>query len=107
MEDRHRSREEQYFCTRGVLLYFIQSSFRLEDTYIYIPFSLQFKWELVKKAHQVFILHFALKKRVFIEEIHEKQEQVSNVIFTNFLFDCIYLNGFLYIFCVFDDIMHI
>ncbi|XP_058723509.1 phospholipase D zeta 1 [Vicia villosa] len=37
----------------------------------------QFKWELVKKAHQVFILHFALKKRVFIEEIHEKQEQVK------------------------------
>lgn len=37
----------------------------------------QFKWELVKKAHQVFILHFALKKRAFIEEIHEKQEQVK------------------------------
>ncbi|KAH1231925.1 Phospholipase D zeta 1 [Glycine max] len=37
----------------------------------------QFKWELTKKAHQVFILHFALKKRAFIEEIHEKQEQVK------------------------------
>ncbi|KAK2394906.1 phospholipase D P1 [Trifolium repens] len=37
----------------------------------------QFKWELVKRAHQVFILHFALKKRAFIEEIHEKQEQVK------------------------------
>lgn len=36
----------------------------------------QFKWQLVKKASQVFILHFALKKRAFIEEIHEKQEQV-------------------------------
>lgn len=30
----------------------------------------------MKKASQVFILHFALKKRAFIEEIHEKQEQV-------------------------------
>ncbi|RYQ79482.1 hypothetical protein Ahy_Scaffold6g108231 isoform D [Arachis hypogaea] len=35
----------------------------------------QFKWELVKKASQVFYLHFALKKRAFFEEIHEKQEQ--------------------------------
>jgi phospholipase D1/2 len=31
----------------------------------------------VKKASQVFYLHFALKKRAFIEEIHEKQEQVK------------------------------
>ncbi|KAL0414782.1 UNVERIFIED_CONTAM: Phospholipase D zeta 1 [Sesamum radiatum] len=30
----------------------------------------------MKKASQVFYLHFALKKRKFIEEIHEKQEQV-------------------------------
>ncbi|XP_061369328.1 phospholipase D zeta 1-like isoform X2 [Gastrolobium bilobum] len=37
----------------------------------------QFMWELEKKAHQVFMLHFTLKKRVFIEEIHEKQEQVK------------------------------
>ncbi|KAJ4722113.1 Phospholipase [Melia azedarach] len=37
----------------------------------------QFKWKLVKKATQVFYLHFALKKRAFIEEIHEKQEQVK------------------------------
>lgn len=37
----------------------------------------QFKWLLVKKASQVFYLHFALKKRAFIEEIHEKQEQVK------------------------------
>ncbi|KAL7220740.1 hypothetical protein ACSBR2_013600 [Camellia fascicularis] len=36
----------------------------------------QFKWQLVKKASQVFYLHFALKRRAFIEEIHEKQEQV-------------------------------
>ncbi|KAF3589228.1 hypothetical protein F2Q69_00031417 [Brassica cretica] len=36
-----------------------------------------FKWQLVKKASQVFYLHFALKKRAFIEEIHEKQEQVK------------------------------
>lgn len=37
----------------------------------------QFKWQLLKKASQVFYLHFALKKRAFIEEIHEKQEQVK------------------------------
>ncbi|XAR57043.1 Phospholipase D [Bertholletia excelsa] len=36
----------------------------------------QFKWQLVKKASQVFYLHFALKRRTFVEEIHEKQEQV-------------------------------
>nr|XP_015875057.2 phospholipase D zeta 1-like [Ziziphus jujuba var. spinosa] len=37
----------------------------------------QFKWRLVKKASQVLYLHFALKKRAFFEEIHEKQEQVK------------------------------
>ncbi|KAK4433895.1 Phospholipase D zeta 1 [Sesamum alatum] len=37
----------------------------------------EFKWQLVKKASQVFFLHFALKKRKFIEEMHEKQEQVK------------------------------
>lgn len=37
----------------------------------------QFKWRLVKKASQVFFLHFALKKRAIIEEFHEKQEQVK------------------------------
>lgn len=62
----------------------------------------------MKKAHQVFILHFALKKRAFIEEIHEKQEQVNNVIYTDFSFHCLYLNVFLISFFVlFDDIMHI
>lgn len=55
----------------------------MEDTYISLSLSFQFKWELVKKAHQVFILHFALKKRAFFEEIHEKQEQVSSVIYTD------------------------
>ncbi|XWS53571.1 hypothetical protein CRYUN_Cryun10bG0012800 [Craigia yunnanensis] len=39
--------------------------------------TLIFKWRLLKKASQVFYLHFALKKRWFIEEIHEKQEQVK------------------------------
>lgn len=52
--------------------------------YSHLSFSFQFKWELVKKASQVFILHFALKKRAFIEEIHEKQEQVSSVVYTDF-----------------------
>ncbi|XP_073104639.1 phospholipase D zeta 1 isoform X2 [Elaeis guineensis] len=37
----------------------------------------QFKWRLLKKASQVFYLHFALKKRALIEEFHEKQEQVK------------------------------
>ncbi|KAI4372494.1 hypothetical protein MLD38_010716 [Melastoma candidum] len=37
----------------------------------------QFKWRMLKKASQVLILHFSLKKRAFIEEIHEKQEQVK------------------------------
>ncbi|KAK9004681.1 hypothetical protein V6N11_042141 [Hibiscus sabdariffa] len=32
-----------------------------------------FKWQLLKKASDVFYLHFALKKRLFIEEIHEKK----------------------------------
>ncbi|XP_022844837.1 phospholipase D zeta 1 isoform X2 [Olea europaea var. sylvestris] len=36
----------------------------------------QFKWQLVKKASQVFYLHFTLKKRAFFEEMQEKQEQV-------------------------------
>ncbi|PON67008.1 Phospholipase D family [Parasponia andersonii] len=36
-----------------------------------------FKWRLVKKASQVLYLHFALKKRAIIEEIHEKQGQVK------------------------------
>ncbi|KAF3942858.1 hypothetical protein CMV_030526 [Castanea mollissima] len=36
----------------------------------------QFKWSLVKKASQVLYLHFALKKRAFIEELYGKQEQV-------------------------------
>ncbi|CAK7340604.1 unnamed protein product [Dovyalis caffra] len=37
----------------------------------------QFKWRLLKKASQVLYLHFALKKRTLIEELHEKQEQVK------------------------------
>ncbi|KAL9256264.1 Phospholipase D zeta 1-like protein [Drosera capensis] len=37
----------------------------------------EFKWQLHKKAAQVLYLHFALKKRAFIEEINEKQEQVK------------------------------
>ncbi|KAL9235011.1 hypothetical protein vseg_009814 [Gypsophila vaccaria] len=37
----------------------------------------QFKWQLQKKARQVLFLHLALKKRAFIEEFHEKQEQMK------------------------------
>lgn len=51
--------------------------------FLFFPVD-QFKWRLVKKAAQVFYLHFALKKRAFIEEIHEKQEQV-----------CIYIHAHL------------
>ncbi|KAF4359290.1 hypothetical protein F8388_009948 [Cannabis sativa] len=43
---------------------------------------LEFKWRLVKKASQVLYLHFALKKRAFIEEIYEKQEQVKEWLHT-------------------------
>ncbi|TXG71668.1 hypothetical protein EZV62_000247 [Acer yangbiense] len=42
-----------------------------------LPKATIFKWILERKASQVFYLHFALKKRAFIEEIHEKQEQVK------------------------------
>ncbi|WOK96099.1 phospholipase D zeta 1-like isoform X1 [Canna indica] len=37
----------------------------------------QFKWCLLKKASQVLYLHLALKKRTFLEELHDKQEQVK------------------------------
>ncbi|CAL9068247.1 unnamed protein product [Musa banksii] len=40
-------------------------------------FSGWFKWRLVKKASQVLCLHLTLEKRAFIEELHEKQEQVK------------------------------
>ncbi|KAL9400842.1 hypothetical protein Peur_004691 [Populus x canadensis] len=49
----------------------VQLSYTIEVQYK------QFKWRLLKKAAQVFYLHFALKKRVFFEEILEKQEQVK------------------------------
>ncbi|CAK7333296.1 unnamed protein product [Dovyalis caffra] len=49
----------------------VQLSYTIEVQYK------QFKWTLLKKAAQVFYLHFALKKRLFFEEIHEKQEQVK------------------------------
>ncbi|BAH91027.1 Os01g0310100, partial [Oryza sativa Japonica Group] len=35
------------------------------------------RWLLYKKASQVLYLHFALKRRAFLEEFHEKQEQVK------------------------------
>ncbi|XP_062197558.1 phospholipase D zeta 1-like isoform X2 [Phragmites australis] len=37
----------------------------------------QFRWLLHKKASEVLYLHFALKRRAFLEEFHEKQEQVK------------------------------
>lgn len=56
----------------------------------------------MKKAHQVFILHFALKKRAFIEEIHEKQEQVSSVIYISLMIHTQWLQ---YIIVLFVDIV--
>ncbi|KAI5572374.1 hypothetical protein BDE02_10G007900 [Populus trichocarpa] len=50
----------------------VQLSYTIEVQYK------QFKWTLLKKAAQVFYLHFALKKRLFFEEIQEKQEQVKD-----------------------------
>lgn len=55
----------------------------------------------MKKASQVFYLHFALKKRAFIEEIHEKQEQVcAKTLISNefFLLDCVSLRGNIWLF---------
>lgn len=40
----------------------------------------QFKWSLVKKASQILYLHFAVKKRAIIDELHEKQGQVCLLI---------------------------
>ncbi|KAI5065331.1 hypothetical protein GOP47_0020026 [Adiantum capillus-veneris] len=37
----------------------------------------QFQWRLVKKASQVLMLHFDLKKRALFEDLQEKQEQVK------------------------------
>jgi hypothetical protein len=42
-----------------------------------VPYFYQFRWRLFKKASHVLYLHFALKRREFLEEFHEKQEQVS------------------------------
>ncbi|CAN8260345.1 unnamed protein product [Cochlearia groenlandica] len=47
----------------------------------------QFKWTLQKKASQVLFLHFALKKRLIIEELHEKQEQVREWLHSLGIFD--------------------
>ncbi|XP_010464093.1 PREDICTED: phospholipase D zeta 2-like [Camelina sativa] len=47
----------------------------------------QFKWTLQKKASQVLYLHFALKKRLIIEELHEKQEQVREWLHSLGIFD--------------------
>ncbi|KAF2313845.1 hypothetical protein GH714_018258 [Hevea brasiliensis] len=44
---------------------------------VLLSYTIEFKWQLLKKAAQVFYLHFALKRRAFFEEIHEKQEQVK------------------------------
>ncbi|XP_016172953.1 phospholipase D zeta 2 [Arachis ipaensis] len=37
----------------------------------------QFKWRLHKRAAQVLYLQFALRKRVLIEQLHDKQEQIK------------------------------
>ncbi|KAH0838915.1 hypothetical protein HID58_092349 [Brassica napus] len=47
----------------------------------------QFKWTLQKKASQVLYLHFALKKRLIIEELHDKQEHVREWLHSLGIFD--------------------
>ncbi|KAH6558875.1 hypothetical protein KP509_1Z041100, partial [Ceratopteris richardii] len=59
------SRSEGIELSQFQLLYTIEIKYR------------QFKWRLVKKASQVFMLHFELKKRALIEDLQEKQEQVK------------------------------
>ena len=59
-----------------MLLYYIKYicvTCSLNNVYYFF----QFRWRLFKKASQVLYLHFALKRREFLEEFHEKQEQVS------------------------------
>jgi hypothetical protein len=48
-----------------------------------VHYFYQFRWRLFKKASQVLYLHFALKRREFLEEFHEKQEQVGYTIMIN------------------------
>lgn len=57
--------------------------FILHDHFLFHFFNQQFKWHLLKKASQVIYLHFALRKRAIIEEIHEKQEQVLSLSLLN------------------------
>jgi len=85
-----------------IVEYLFLSVFLPTGGYLYISFAFQFKWELMKKAHQVFILHFALKKRAIIEEIHEKQEQVSSVIYISLVR---YTKWLKYIIVLFVDII--
>ncbi|KAL1211749.1 Phospholipase D zeta 2 [Cardamine amara subsp. amara] len=47
----------------------------------------QFKWTLKKKASQVLYLHFALKKRLIIQELHDKQEHVREWLHSLGIFD--------------------
>ncbi|KAG8480887.1 hypothetical protein CXB51_025579 [Gossypium anomalum] len=79
---------EQSMLVGGARYYQMQSeplsstmSSSAESTRIFdeLPKATIFKWRLMKKASQVFYLHFALKRRLFIEEIHEKQEQVCTL----------------------------
>lgn len=59
------SRSEGHEISQFQLVYTIQIQYK------------QFEWRLVKKASQVLMLHFDLKKRILFEDLQEKQEQVK------------------------------
>ena len=67
------------FCASIFLLFYVPySSYECAISALNnVHYFYQFRWRLYKKASQVFYLHFALKRREFLEEFHEKQEQVS------------------------------
>nr|XP_018678171.1 PREDICTED: phospholipase D zeta 1-like isoform X1 [Musa acuminata subsp. malaccensis] len=60
-----------------LLSYTIEFRYKQHTGIAWATTFIKFKWRLVKKASQVLYLHLNLKKRAFIEEFHEKQEQVK------------------------------
>ncbi|XP_062231200.1 uncharacterized protein LOC133928751 isoform X1 [Phragmites australis] len=73
-----RSTTSRKSCDFGVMLITLKSRPWVESTIkLYVNWvATMFRWRLYKKASQVLYLHFALKRREFLEEFHEKQEQV-------------------------------
>ncbi|XP_062231202.1 phospholipase D zeta 1-like isoform X3 [Phragmites australis] len=77
-----RSTTSRKSCDFGVMLITLKSRPWVESTIkLYVNWvATMFRWRLYKKASQVLYLHFALKRREFLEEFHEKQEQIAVVI---------------------------